>query len=63
MEVANAIKHLHELSIVHRDIKPENIIYTAVTGQIKLVDFGFAFNLNQKAPIFSNCGTAGYAPP
>jgi serine/threonine protein kinase len=41
IDIANAIKHVHELDLVHRDIKPENILIDD-NGNYVLCDFGHA---------------------
>lgn len=41
-----ALKYLHSKGIVHRDIKPENILFHNKLSQIKIVDFGFAAEVN-----------------
>lgn len=67
IQIANALQHAYERSIVHRDIKPENILVTA-QGQAKLVDFGLAKNFQQAgvsgltAP-GEGMGTLAYMPP
>ena len=43
VQVALALEHAREHSIVHRDIKPENILITS-DGMAKLTDFGLAKN-------------------
>ncbi|MCA8922923.1 MAG: protein kinase [Planctomycetes bacterium] len=43
VQVALALEHAREHSIVHRDIKPENILITS-DGTAKLTDFGLAKN-------------------
>lgn len=50
IDIANAIKHVHDKDMVHRDIKPENILIDD-NGDYVLCDFGNAdkdglFNLN-----------------
>ena len=40
-EIASALGHLHDRSLVHLDIKPQNIIVKP-DGHIKLIDFGLA---------------------
>lgn len=67
IQIANALQHAFEQSIVHRDIKPENILVTS-QGQAKLVDFGLAKNFQQAgvsgltAP-GEGMGTLAYMPP
>ena len=39
IDIADAIKHVHDLDLVHRDIKPENILI-ADNGDYVLCDFG-----------------------
>ncbi|MDF1660746.1 MAG: serine/threonine-protein kinase [Planctomycetota bacterium] len=67
IQIANALQHAYERSIVHRDIKPDNILVTA-QGQAKLVDFGLAKNF-QSAGVSGltapgeGMGTLAYMPP
>lgn len=42
-------------------MKPENIIYDPATGQVKIIDFGFAVFSKEKLRIF--CGTPSYMSP
>jgi serine/threonine protein kinase len=41
VQLARAMKHIHELGIVHRDLKPDNV-FMSKTGSVKLMDFGIA---------------------
>ena len=41
MQIAKALEHAHERSIVHRDIKPHNIMVLK-NGSVKVTDFGIA---------------------
>jgi serine/threonine-protein kinase len=41
VQLARALKHIHELGIVHRDLKPDNV-FISTNGNVKLMDFGIA---------------------
>jgi NIMA (never in mitosis gene a)-related kinase len=41
VQMALAIKHIHDRKILHRDLKTQNIFMTQ-NGQIKIGDFGIA---------------------
>lgn len=41
VQLARALKHIHELGIVHRDLKPDNV-FMSKSGSVKLMDFGIA---------------------
>ena len=47
IQLASAMKALHDSGIIHRDIKPENLVYTELApgGDIKVMDFGLAHAL------------------
>jgi len=40
-QVARALAHAHERSVVHRDVKPQNLLVSR-RGEVKLCDFGIA---------------------
>jgi serine/threonine protein kinase len=40
--LVEALAHIHEKNICHRDLKLENIIVDPASGNVKLIDFGFA---------------------
>lgn len=61
LQVARALKHLHELDIVHRDIKDENVVIDR-SGWVKLIDFGSA-NYCRNGPFDTFHGTLDYASP
>jgi len=43
--VAEAVQYAHSHAIIHRDLKPSNIL-VAESGEVKLLDFGIAKQLN-----------------
>ena len=46
VQIADALAHAHERSIVHRDLKSANVVITH-EGQAKVLDFGLATRLAQ----------------
>ncbi|KAK3597498.1 hypothetical protein CHS0354_041919 [Potamilus streckersoni] len=63
-DLANALQHLHHLSIVHRDIKPENLLlceHGNGSRSLKLGDFGLATYVEE--PLYTVCGTPTYVAP
>lgn len=44
LQMAEALQSLHASNVLHLDLKPENIIITSHTGNVMLVDLGFAFS-------------------
>lgn len=60
VEVACALKYMHDLRIAYRDIKPENILLSK-DGHIRLTDFGFAKIVEDRT--FTLCGTPEYLAP
>lgn len=44
MEMFNAVKTLHEHSLVHRDVKPDN--FRVKNGKVYIIDFGYYIKLD-----------------
>jgi serine/threonine protein kinase len=61
-KLLSAIAHMHDRGIAHRDLKPENVLYNSYeeNAEIKLVDFGFAKNINMDGGLNTPLGTLGY---
>jgi protein kinase A len=56
------IEYLHDVQgVAYRDLKPENILLDA-DGHIKLVDFGFAKQVDNRET-YTLCGTPEYLAP
>lgn len=42
INMAKAVKALHQMNLVHMDIKPSNFMVNVENGQVKLIDFGLS---------------------
>ena len=62
VEIACALKYLHELNILYRGIKPENISINR-SGHIRLTDFSFSKVFDNENRTFTLCGTPEYCSP
>ena len=47
MQMARALDAIHSAGVIHRDLKPHNIMFRA-NGQLALVDFGLARQVDEK---------------
>ncbi|KAI8375970.1 uncharacterized protein BYT42DRAFT_572947 [Radiomyces spectabilis] len=61
-QVAEAVQHLHDHSIVHRDIKDENVIIDDA-GVVRLIDFGSAAYMKAGRRFDTCVGTLDYSSP
>jgi ATP-dependent Lon protease len=63
LQVADALKALHDNDIIHRDLKPQNVLCKA--DEWKLGDFGISKNLSRVVTqkTFQGYVTLGYAAP
>ena len=61
IDTVAAINYLHENNMVHRDLKPENLLIDD-EGNVKLCDFGWCVELNDKDRS-TFCGTYEYMAP
>ncbi|XP_064458455.1 inhibitor of nuclear factor kappa-B kinase subunit alpha-like [Ornithodoros turicata] len=64
-DVTSAIAYLHKHRIIHRDLKPENIVLQDQAGEVvyKLIDLGYAKELDQNSICSSFVGTLQYLAP
>lgn len=67
IQLASALKSLHQNCIIHKDIKPSNIIINAETGTVKLTDFSIASRLSKENTQINSAnlveGTIAYMSP
>ncbi|XP_037133229.1 inhibitor of nuclear factor kappa-B kinase subunit alpha [Syngnathus acus] len=64
-DVGCGIQYLHENKIIHRDLKPENIVLQEINGKLvhKIIDLGYAKDLDQGSLCTSFVGTLQYLAP
>lgn len=62
-QVGEALKVVHQKSLLHRDIKPENIILRQGTQEVVLIDFGIAREFTpDSTQTHTSMVSDGYAP-
>ncbi|XP_019635270.1 PREDICTED: inhibitor of nuclear factor kappa-B kinase subunit beta-like [Branchiostoma belcheri] len=64
--IASGVEYLHSKRIIHRDLKPENIVLQEEEGGevvYKLIDLGYAKDLDQGSVCSSFVGTLQYLAP
>ncbi|XP_072280422.1 inhibitor of nuclear factor kappa-B kinase subunit alpha [Pyxicephalus adspersus] len=64
-DIGAGIQYLHENRIIHRDLKPENIVLQDYNGKTvhKIIDLGYAKDLDQGSLCTSFVGTLQYLAP
>uniref|UniRef100_H3DGJ8 Inhibitor of nuclear factor kappa-B kinase subunit alpha n=1 Tax=Tetraodon nigroviridis TaxID=99883 RepID=H3DGJ8_TETNG len=64
-DIGSGVQYLHDNKIIHRDIKPENIVLQENDGKLvhKLIDLGYAKDLDQGSLCTSFVGTLQYLAP
>uniref|UniRef100_A0A667X390 Inhibitor of nuclear factor kappa-B kinase subunit alpha n=1 Tax=Myripristis murdjan TaxID=586833 RepID=A0A667X390_9TELE len=60
-DIGSGIQYLHENKIIHRDLKPENIVLQDLVH--KIIDLGYAKDLDQGSLCTSFVGTLQYLAP
>ncbi|CAH2321658.1 inhibitor of nuclear factor kappa-B kinase subunit alpha [Pelobates cultripes] len=64
-DIGSGLQYLHENRIIHRDLKPENIVLLDSNGKTvhKIIDLGYAKDLDQGSLCTSFVGTLQYLAP
>uniref|UniRef100_A0A673VX12 Inhibitor of nuclear factor kappa-B kinase subunit alpha n=1 Tax=Salmo trutta TaxID=8032 RepID=A0A673VX12_SALTR len=60
-DVGSGVQYLHENKIIHRDLKPENVVLQDLVH--KIIDLGYAKDLDQGSLCTSFVGTLQYLAP
>ncbi|XP_062307719.1 inhibitor of nuclear factor kappa-B kinase subunit beta isoform X1 [Osmerus eperlanus] len=64
-DISSALTYLHKRRIIHRDLKPENIVLQQGEKRLinKIIDLGYAKELDQNSLCMSFVGTLQYLAP
>ncbi|XP_054467173.1 inhibitor of nuclear factor kappa-B kinase subunit beta [Anoplopoma fimbria] len=64
-DISSALTYLHKKRIIHRDLKPENIVLQQGEKRLihKIIDLGYAKELDQSSLCTSYVGTLQYLAP
>lgn len=65
-QISSAVEYLHSNRIIHRDLKPENVVLQPQNDSsilYKLIDLGYAKELDQSSLCSSFVGTLQYLAP
>jgi len=63
IQLASAVKYIHDKGFVHSDIKLENVLYDDRDDACYLIDFGLAFPYKRDRYVTNSCGSYDYAAP
>lgn len=63
-QVVEGVSFCHERLVVHRDLKLENLLLDSAKETVKIIDFGFAAQVQSKdTRLRAFCGTPSYMAP